>query len=85
MKKYNQRSCSGGKEEDYADEIEEYMSRIQKPQKMQLAPQVHKETIQEVREFVDKAEPTFIRLYKFEESVTIFEKVREKLLKWALF
>lgn len=71
-------AVTGDEEEEYADEIEE-IPKIQKPQKMQFASSGEEERMQEVREVVEKAEPIFIRLDKFEESIKTFEKVKEQI------
>ena len=61
------------------------MPPIQKPQKMQITPKTKKtpREIEEVEEIVEKAEPIFIRLDKFEESVKIFEKVKEQITEMS--
>ncbi len=62
--------------DDFASEDE--MQMMQKPRRLALSREVPKE-FQEAAGRVRKAEPVFIRLDKFEESMNIFERAKRQI------
>lgn len=75
-----------GKKEDEkeANEFEENSTRFQEPQRMQpTLSRIKTQNIKEVEKIIKKTEPIFIRLDKFEESVKLFEKIKEEVTEMS--
>jgi len=74
-------AVAGGKEGDEgfdADDFAEQMQMMQKPPRKQFTQEIPLD-FQETSTKIKKAEPIFIRLDKFEESLHLFQKTKKQI------